>query len=392
MKKTILVLGAYDRYNYGDLLFPYIVEYHLKDINEISSINYYSVRKSDLSKIGGKKTQNITDFYKECNNKENENIVIIAGGETVGVTWDAYYPSLFENGELIRRILTKLKLSALFEVYAKLKLRGTGKFVFSINKGSFKGVKKIIFNANGASSIDAISNRKLLTPILKKVDYLSVRENKSYHNLKCIDVNSHVFPDSAIIMSEIFPVNLLKKWSSQAILNYINNKPYVLFQTNLAIAKKYTNEICRSLEKIKKNDNVQICLCPIGLAYGHNDIEGLEIIKKSLSFEVTFFKNVSLWDIMLLISQSVAFIGTSLHGVITAMSFSVPYISIYPKKIDSYLETWGSYGNNKSVDADKVHLKYMELKRMKKHISEDNRYFQILKSKESFRTILKVIG
>ncbi len=53
--------------------------------------------------------------------------------------------------------------------------------------------------------------------------------------------------------------------------------------------------------------------------------------------------DLSLWEIMFVISQSSCFIGTSLHGVITALSYSVPYLGLNPKirKLDSFLSDWG---------------------------------------------------
>ena len=45
---------------------------------------------------------------------------------------------------------------------------------------------------------------------------------------------------------------------------------------------------------------------------------------------------------MMAIANSDLYIGTSLHGVITAMSFDVPYLGLDPSilKIPSYLRTW----------------------------------------------------
>lgn len=392
MKKNILVFAAYDRFNYGDLLFPYIVEYHLKDINTINSIKYYSVKQSDLSKFGGKKTQGLTDFYKECNNILHENIVIIAGGETVGVTWDSYYTSLYKRGATLRKLFAKIRLSALFNIYAKIILHGEGNFVFSIDKKNFKNISKIIFNANGASSVDDMPVKSLLTNILNKVDYLAVRDKKSYFNLKSLGINSYVFPDSAIMISELYTPNCLEKKVKSSIVDFINKKEYIIFQINSINARKYHSHIAGSLEKIKSNHNIEICLCPIGLAHGHNDIEGLKIINNALNFKVSFFKEVSIWDIMMLISRSKAYVGTSLHGIITAMSYSVPYIGIYPNKLDSYLQTWGVDGSKKCVDADKIHIKFNELLGKGRNMLELNRNFQISKSKESFAEITKIIN
>ena len=38
------------------------------------------------------------------------------------------------------------------------------------------------------------------------------------------------------------------------------------------------------------------------------------------------------------------YIGSSLHGTITAMSFGVPYIGYGPKKLKAYIEQWEEIG------------------------------------------------
>lgn len=52
--------------------------------------------------------------------------------------------------------------------------------------------------------------------------------------------------------------------------------------------------------------------------------------------------DLNVWEIMYLIIKSQAFYGTSLHGVITAMSFGVPHYCINKNisKLTSFLETW----------------------------------------------------
>jgi len=46
---------------------------------------------------------------------------------------------------------------------------------------------------------------------------------------------------------------------------------------------------------------------------------------------------------MALIANASLYIGTSLHGVITAMSYGLPYVGLNKKqvKVQQYLKTWG---------------------------------------------------
>ena len=58
----LLILGPHDRYNYGDLLFPYIIEYEIG--NKFDSIIYLSTTEADLSDVGGRKCLSIKYLEK----------------------------------------------------------------------------------------------------------------------------------------------------------------------------------------------------------------------------------------------------------------------------------------------------------------------------------------
>lgn len=79
------ILGPFDRYNYGDLLFPLILEAYIKKYStKPFTVEYYGLISSDLSQFGAKKTKSIKDFYSEI--KDNDK-VIIAGGESLCTSW-----------------------------------------------------------------------------------------------------------------------------------------------------------------------------------------------------------------------------------------------------------------------------------------------------------------
>lgn len=108
---------------------------------------------------------------------------------------------------------------------------------------------------------------------------------------------------------------------------------------------------------------------------GHEDVEGFEYLIPFLeSHGVSYFTVVSpnLFDIMWLIKSSKLYIGSSLHGIITSMSFGVPYIGYCKKKLMTYIDTWGDDNNfvesvdliystatkvlETTVDANKLHM------------------------------------
>jgi len=97
------------------------------------------------------------------------------------------------------------------------------------------------------------------------------------------------------------------------------------------------------LKELEKNYGLTVKLCPIGYANGHDDIEFLQEVQEISGGEFDLIDDLNVWEIMSVIRNSTVFVGTSLHGVITALSFSVPYIGLNRAvaKLDGFLADWG---------------------------------------------------
>jgi hypothetical protein len=94
-----------------------------------------------------------------------------------------------------------------------------------------------------------------------------------------------------------------------------------------------------------KKQNIKILLSPIGLAKGHEDDTLLKRLAE-LNPDFIYYHPKSLYETMLLIASSECYLGTSLHGCITAFSFEVKFIPLNSKvkKLKNYLNTWwGSF-------------------------------------------------
>src|SRR5690606_810698 len=101
--EKLLIIGAFDRYNYGDLLFPLIIEKQLDSYGKNFQYEYFGIVESDLSKEGGKPTLGLDAFYEQLADPEQKASVIIAGGEALGVTWNSLYASLNKAFQKIHR-------------------------------------------------------------------------------------------------------------------------------------------------------------------------------------------------------------------------------------------------------------------------------------------------
>ena len=393
MKNKILVLGAFDRFNYGDILFPHIINYKFNKV-ENTSIEYYGMIKSDLSEIGGIPTFDINKFYQECNLPNNKVSVIIAGGEAINASWTSLYSSLNNIFYILSRTFERAKISPNiidFNKIAKFFLNGQTELPYIFKKSDFTNVSHIILNSLGGSSIDSkvFSRYPSLLTSLPNVDYFSVRDNETYQIMEKNNLQVKLFPDSAIIMSEIFPINKLQKLVSDETLEFVNKNKgnYLFFQTNESNGVKNHSQIVEELTKIQTLYDTTICLCPIGKASGHSDQIPLKKISHALKSPAILFDNVTIWDIMYLIASSKCYSGTSLHGAITAMSFNVPYIGLKVRKLNNYLKTWGADGINKAIDFPDLSSQYLKAISTDRQLLSESRNKQINEINISFENI-----
>ena len=320
-KKTMYIHSASDRFNYGDLLFPYIVNHYFKDI--VDNIVFCSTTKSDLTNRGALKTD---DFQVLQEMKPSRyNILMVAGGECIFCEWKDILGYVREETESADEMLAPTR------------------YPFTIAKQELPHLDVLLYNSVGCHQLDEredlyanVQNQA----IMKTADYVSVRDSTTSSGMNRLHVQHYCYPDSAILMSQVFGSGYLQERTSQDVKK-VQEKPYLFFQIGLVHLKHWAGDFAEILSRIAEEKNINICLCPIGTALGHDDPVALGRIAELMPANTyTMIENPSIWDIMNLIGQAEIYVGSSLHGAITAMSYNRPLIAFGPRKLQTYIETW----------------------------------------------------
>lgn len=386
--EKLLIIGAFDRYNYGDLLFPLILEKQLDTYGKNFQYEYFGLIKSDLSKEGGKPTLGLADFYEQCHHPDQKVSVIVAGGEALGVTWNSLYAALSKPFQKIHRHHVRISKVIDLNKMAKRLLNGKTTLPFVFDKTDFPGVKRVILNSLGGSGISkALFDRfGFMQGKLQQADYLAVRDKVTKDNLQQNKVTAHLFPDSAVLMSKFYTHQVLEKSVTKAVREYVqaNKGNYVFFQINKKTTTGKEALIAQELDKIYTEGQTLICLCPIGKALNHDDHEALKAVQSRLQSPSTYFDADNIWDIMYLIANSKAYVGTSLHGAITAMSYAVPHVGLVVEKLDAYLATWGVTGNDFAVGFDHIYRQFVTATLIEKEAYEASREKQFREIHKAF--------
>ncbi|AWW29637.1 polysaccharide pyruvyl transferase family protein [Echinicola strongylocentroti] len=393
--ENVLIIGAFDRYNYGDLLFPLIIEKQLKTYGQEFNFRFFGLVESDLSMVGGKPTEDLSAFYAACNAPSGRNHIIVAGGEALGVTWHSLFAALNPTYQKIHRY--RYRLSKLIDLNAMAKrfLNGATALPFVFTKKDFGNVQSVVLNSLGGSGLnkEIFEKYAFMQEKISRVDYLAVRDRLTVGNLSENGVSAELFPDSAVLMSRFYPSSYLQKKVTPAVCDYVEAEKgdYLFFQINRKNTQGLEANIAEQLDKIAQHTDTKLCLCPIGKALDHDDHVALAEVRKHLKSAHTYFDADNIWDIMYLIANARCYVGTSLHGAITAMSYAVPYVGLKVEKLNAYLSTWGVEGNTFAVDFDRLFEQFKVATAIDKERYSQKQEEQIGQIKKAFDQMARVI-
>ena len=356
IKKKICIYSASDRFNYGDLLFPIVLTNLLnQSFGDKYDIEVFGTIGSDLSSYGALKTKPVRQIFRPKYLVDGS-VLIVGGGHVLPMSWDGinsyldYWTADVLNiaGKIINRISPSCS-NKLRNMMSRQMLCPNLRYPFLISNSDFKSNVKVIYNTIGCTGILGLptGEKDIIRKKLSKTSYISVGERSSLEILNKLDFQDATIslaPDSAIMISEIFAKREILGLALSATRDFIqkNSNRYICFQISEAQARGKYSLITEQLQQISREHNMPILLLPIGYAKHHWDQKALELLKKELKVPTIMPSHASVFDIMASIALCRIFIGTSLHGAVTVLSFGVPHLGVGPKdgKLDSFLNTW----------------------------------------------------
>lgn len=351
--KKIRFLSASDRINYGDFLFPLVFQEVLKRIDSGYAFENYGIIKSNYAHFGAFKTKSFRALEAEI---EAGDKVIVGGGEVLFANWTTLYAFInpvfnyLMQFKKLRKLENKIGFAnrwlSLNQVY----------FPFSFKASDFNLPALRVYYSSVGGGYLLTKNNKMQNEAYSRMlsaQSISVRDNRSLSYFSnCPELKARVIPDSAILISDFYP----KKNLQQYVGDDLEFDAYIFLQLGINKGPKNLIKFADRIEQLSKELQNKVVLCPIGLAPGHEDHKILQRLKKlKPHFDFVMPKNI--FEIMYLIANSNLYLGTSLHGAITAMSFLTPAIGLNKEvpKLESYMKTWISE-SFESLDFDDVYV------------------------------------
>jgi hypothetical protein len=345
MKKKIALYGAYDRYNYGDNLMPILLEMYIEKYYPEKFIDcefiHVSISDSDLSAYSCFPTKSISSVIGEL--KKGDSIIVV-GGEVLCASNATLFLHM-PKSKLLNDFYIKLNrlpiIRGFFRKWAGLQYRAPWEYPYLPDENMLADGVDVKYNTVGGG-LDwlPINDKKDLIGRLVNAKYISVRDKRTLNKLAVID-DVKLYPDSAFIMSDLCSEEFLIRNVRDDILNYVNTE-YVVFQAAPSKLGDSLDNIVKKLTALHAVSNKRILLLPIGYAAGHDDFYILNKIHQKIPHITDIKMELNVWEIMYLIKHADFYMGTSLHGVITAMSFGKPHFGINKaiQKLDAFLADW----------------------------------------------------
>ena len=354
-----LIFGAFDRHNFGDLLFPHIVAAMLPGRELI----YAGLAERDLRPCGGHQVRALATLADELRDQPVN--IIHAGGELL--TCEAWQAAvMLQAPEQAQALVARLdELPKERTQWAQQFLAVNDAAPYTVARQLFPDAASVCFNAVGGADLDARAP-ELRDEVLEKLraaDAVSVRDRVTLTHLQEAGVIARLSPDPAVMVAELFGARIGERAQQGEVASLLSGYPqgYVAVQFSADMGDDETLEdIADQLQQIADVTGRAIVLFRAGAAPWHDDIACYRRLTNRLSHgAVHIFNSLALWDICALLAHSVAYCGTSLHGRIVANAFGVPALNLHNPRSASekqlqYALSWPSPALPPLVDAKEL--------------------------------------
>ena len=336
-------LGTFDLENYGDLLYPIIFRHLLKQRTTNLQLSHYSPLAVEAPQEAGFETQSLMTLFESS---VEPRTIIIGGGDILRTDWNviaSHYHgksrgsfgqlrhsigTLNAADYLLRRRIMRVEPVPFFADRFRARWMdypGAGPFL--IDTDALPPKSRISYVSCGVPHEFSPLERNDVKRVLEQASFIYLRDEQSVEKLRRAGVKRevHVAPDLAVTLSDQFDREELVRRGHETLSRLGINKgeSFLCFQ-----CKPYPgfddDEIVRQCRQYQERKNSPVVLLPIG--YTHRDNEYLKSLALRSGGILKYANVYSIMDIMAIIASSDVFVGTSLHGNITASSFRIPHL------------------------------------------------------------------
>jgi hypothetical protein len=355
-----VLFGAFDRHNFGDLLFPHLLAALLPG----RTFAFAGLAERDLRAFGGHRVAPLVLGSTQ---------LIHAGGELLTCSaWQAAV-MLLEPAAAADAISRYGDDPAAAAAWAARQLGTSRSMPYVVGCDALAPGGKLVFNAVGGVDWDflAAAQRAEVKAALREADWLSVRDHVTQAALRAEGIDAPLCPDPAVMVADCFGETIRQHQNAGPVKAVLDAFPhgYLACQFSADFADDASlDALAHGLSRAAAATGLGVALFRAGAAPWHDDPALYEKLRRRLPPGIArLFPSLHLWDICALIAASRGVVCSSLHGRIVALAYGLPRVSLVPPqqgrrpdKRAAFAETWEPDAVPRSVTPDRIEPALMQ--------------------------------
>jgi hypothetical protein len=319
-----------------------------------SSPIYAGLRNRDMRPYGGHLVRGIAEVADSIGSAAVN--VIHVGGETLTCeAWEAAGMLLEETEAIPQTVLGSASDAQDGLVWAARILGTSRRAPYVLPKTLFETPGLFAHNGVGGVAFD-IRDPEMRTEVLnalRAADFVGVRDHLTQRSLSAYGLATTLMPDPGAMTAELFHERIAQHRARGEVCQTCGRFPggfcAVQFSADFADDASLAT-LAAQLDEIVKTTRLSIVFFRAGAAPQHDKQELYRRVQALMTRKShsLVFESLDVWDICALIAASRAFVGSSLHGRILALSYGLPRVSLLPPSIidkattkhAAYIETW----------------------------------------------------
>ena len=356
---SVILFGAFDRHNLGDLLFPHIVALLLPGADLVHA----GLARRDMRPYGGHEVRALAEVAAEPGAPPKA--LIHVGGEILTCSaWQAAVMLLPPAQAQATMAYLDTRPQERLD-WIRRTLGTTALAPYTVSRERVPGVARILFAGVGGVGLAAgdPALRAEVLSALGAADHVGVRDRLTLAQLAQAGISAQLIPDPAVMVAALFGARIGRRANQGEVAEVRRRFPggYLAVQFSADFGDDATLvRLAAQLERAAAASGLGVVLFRAGAAPWHDDLDGLRRVAARLPApSVRVFLSLDLWDLCALIACSRGYCGSSLHGRIVAMAFARPRVNLHAPgppggtdKVAAFAETWDEPALPASVDAD----------------------------------------
>lgn len=341
----LILFGAFDRHNLGDLLLAHMAVADLAAAETIPRpVVFAGLAERDLTALGGHRVHALAALAEEWDHQRAD--VLHVGGELL--TCESYEAAvMLQTPENAKSIIARYDADSVARQHWSWETLGmAANLPYLAAKALFRNPGQFEYRALGGVEFDRLTleARGEALRRISEADRISVRDHTTQSHLASAGIIADLVPDPVSRVPLRFGERIRCHAQQGEPMHVRSTFPdgYLAAQ----FAAEYGDD--RNLDRIASHLDEHLGRCGLvlfraGAAPWHDDLAVyMRLAERLNNRPIHLFQSLDVWDISALIASAQGYCGSSLHGRILARAFSVGVLRfpLNTPKVAAYVDTW----------------------------------------------------